>query len=926
MVALAVAGASAGEPAVSVRIDAALEDGGERIEGTVEISLVNDTGIPLETVSLWLYPERFRDPERGVTDRTVNWLYPDGPSSGGAGIESVSWNGEPLPDDALRRAPMPPGGVPADAPAIARVELPRALPPGARGLLSAGFSVEIPQRRSRFGRHDGAVMLAGGWFPRPLADLSGARPGLPPERIRVDVRLSLPAGRGAVLDDMVFEPAERRREISAEGMELDSLSLVVLDRMEIARRDLPWGEVIHVGREAPDPAPGWEDTGGIDENGLPRGLEAINRVDRVERALDLVERAAAMLRGSAPGCPLPERVVLVEVPTRDRLVQRGPEPLLLSDRIWRVVEAEQVLAFHDLALLREVGAALAAPAAAAADRGGDRYLAAEIVGARLARRYAREALGGKSSLRDLLGFAGFLPRIDNLLYSPQVPFREVYSPSPEEPDPFRDAPWRFMNRLPRGRRIQAKLEDLLGREESERLVADYLSGRSGLDRLLRRYLGDFAARFRAQWWGAYPSVGYRLGEVKDTPLPSGEVRHSAEVIREGAEIVEPVSVRFEDEDGRVGEVVWNGKGRRGEVSWCSPAPLERTVLDPHQRLVEDPALSGDHPIADNIEPLPWRPPLLTRLVIWGDAVAGEPHLGVGFAFRRQYDLTHSVHLSAHTDPRSYGASLSYLHHLGPKRTLNSRVWYLGPALGVTRYLDVEQAGAEIPERSLFEATTGWVGFSLGRSDIEYFWDPRQGTSFRLGASYAAGRADSGRAIHVGSASTRLFRLWTPRLGHTLALYGGLTAVAGDPAAADLPSLSDRQLLRGFALDESYGRLGAYLAAEYRHKIVDLAGCGVTTFIQFDRLQGALFAAGGTISRPAAGYDGLFSPGRVFTEVGYGLRLHTLSLGATQYLLALDIGVPITPLDRSYEMRRDDGTTVERTRPPWKLLFGITQTH
>ena len=55
-------------------------------------------------------------------------------------------------------------------------------------------------------------------------------------------------------------------------------------------------------------------------------------------------------------------------------------------------------------------------------------------------------------------------------------------------------------------------------------------------------------------------------------------------------------------------------------------------------------------------------------------------------------------------------------------------------------------------------------------------------------------------------------------------------------------------------------------------------------------------------------------------------LHLLSFGVAQYMIAFDLAWPITPSDRSYEVRQADGTIEQASRPPFKLVFGITQTY
>jgi hypothetical protein len=288
-------------------------------------------------------------------------------------------------------------------------------------------------------------------------------------------------------------------------------------------------------------------------------------------------------------------------------------------------------------------------------------------------------------------------------------------------------------------------------------------------------------------------------------------------------------------------------------------------------------------------------------------------------------VTNSLHLSGTHTPRRSGGSLYYLRHFGPKRTLNARSWYAGPVLGATRYHETERTGPEIPARSLAAATMGSVGLLVGRDDRAYFPDPRSGLAASASATWSFGRSDDDRTLHVGSAGLRIFGLASPALGHTFAMYGGVTAVVGDPVAAELSSLSSRQVLRGFELDETYGRLGFYAVAEYRHDLLDLSRVPKIVVIRLDHVQGALFVAGGTISWPR-GYDGLFQAERVFTEAGYGIRIHALAFGVAQGMLAIDLGVPITPLDRTYEATLADGSRAERSRAPFKLTLGITQTY
>ncbi|MCK9464156.1 MAG: hypothetical protein M0R80_31435 [Proteobacteria bacterium] len=909
----------------AIAIGAALSDDGDVVSGKVRIRVVNDTGEPLSSIPLWLYANRFADPEAQVTDRTSHWLYPKGVSAGGTAISSPAWNGVPLSASAIRFEPTPAAIRPEGTERVlVRVILPEPLAKGAEGELAVAFRTRIPERRGRFGRYRGTVSLGGDFFPRPLPDLTGRDPSLPPRLAAFSARLSIPGGSGAVIGDQVFPIANGRRTLETLDLRAESLPIVVMERMEISTAKMPFGEAVYVSARTRPGTYAWSDTR-TPENRVPASaIPDLGRVDFADRAFVVLASCAAELRGIAPEARLPARLVLVEIPAFDRLAQWSPGQLLVSDRLFGLIPFERALAFHDAALAQELGAALAAELSAG-EPPELRFLAAEVVGARVRELYVAAAHGRAESLKDVVGFAAFIPYVDNLLYAPEVPFREAYATSPEEEDPLRDAPWLFANDLPRGRRVLAKLEDLLGADAAAALVAEYAESDIGFGALLRERLGDRAARFEADWLGAYPKLNYRITRVADVPLGGGRFRHEVAVARDGAEAVEPLTVRMEDDDGARSDATWDGANPDTPAVWESSAPLDAVRLDPEGRLVESAELTDEHPLADDARPLPWRPPLLTRLLLWGDTETFEPNVQIGIALRRLYDVTNSIQLYGSYAPRSYGGSIGYYRYFGRKRTLNARTWYVGPSIGAVRVEETETASTALPDESRFAATIGTIGAVLGRDDRSYFPDPRSGMSFNAYLGYGFGRADGGDYVHEGKALARTFWLLSPRLGHVFALYGGAMAIVGRPPAAELPSLSNRLVLRAFDIDETYGRIGLYAVAEYRHDLIEFSGGRLPAASTFERLQGALFVGGGTTSSPA-GYGGMFTSDRLFAEVGYGLRLHMLAFGLSQYLIALDVAVPFWPGDRTYELEQADGAIEESARAPFKIVFGITQTY
>ncbi|MCP4677759.1 MAG: hypothetical protein GY854_20020 [Deltaproteobacteria bacterium] len=907
-----------------VVIHATLSEDGDVIDGTVELRITNDTGVSIGAIPLWLYPNRFRESGPNLDDRMIRWIYPSGESEGGIDIARPAWNGSSLSSGSIVLGHIPPpGNQHTKGKVIARVRLPAPLEPGATGTLRLDFRVEIPKRRGRFGRWKGVVSLGGGWFPRPLTDLTGQDTTIPPEPILADVRVELPARRGAVLHNQVFEWSEKKRAVEAGGLETDSLVLVVMDMMEIDTQTYEWGEAIHVHRDLRNKKPTWKDTRG-GEDDLAPGLKDLGETDISGRLFDVVGNTAQIVRKYAPGASVCERIVLVEIPAWDRLVQPGSGPVLVSNRIWRMVRVEQAMWFHDLAVARVVGAQLVWPVLHRIEGPLHRHITADVVGSRIAGSYSRDVHQASKTVAEMIGFASFIPTVDNLLYAPQVPFREVYSQSVEEPDYLRDEPWRFMNQLPRGKRILGKLEDLVGVDAAEQLVVRMLGENAAFEEVIAGSLGEDHQWFFDQWYGVYPQVNYRLGKIEDIPLGDGKIMHRVEVVREGEVIREPVTVRITDKDKIYEDVSWEGDGQRGVLEWISKAPVDQVQVDPKARLVEAAELTANHPLADNYEHLPWRLPMLTRFLIWGEVTSGDPYVQVGFSLRRRYDVTNSIAFGGLYTPRSYGGTVGYYRYFGPKRTLNARTWFLGPSLGVTRYRAVTEADPHLPEDTRFAATAGSIGFVVGRDNRSYFYDPRDGLAFYVRGGYSAGADDEGRAVQMGRLSSNFVGIASPAIRHVFALSIGAMGLVGNPTAAQLATLSMRQILRGFDVDETYGRVGMYVVGEYRHTLFDASHVPVPPMGWFDRFQGVLFVGGGTISKPS-GYTGLFEESRLYSEVGYGLRIHTLAFGVQQYVIALDFAWALTPLNRQMPIEQSDGSIVYQIREPFKIVFGIMQT-
>lgn len=83
-----------------------------------------------------------------------------------------------------------------------------------------------------------------------------------------------------------------------------------------------------------------------------------------------------------------------------------------------------------------------------------------------------------------------------------------------------------------------------------------------------------------------------------------------------------------------------------------------------------------------------------------------------------------------------------------------------------------------------------------------------------------------------------------------------------------------------------------------------------------------FAGAGTVSWPK-NRRGMFESNRVFTEVGYGLRVHAILAGLRHFVMGVDLAIPITPTTREYAVERADGSFEMKEHRPFKVVLAVT---
>lgn len=856
--------ASAAEP-MAIEVRAQLVDDGLRGTWRGEVRVAEGE----RGVRLWFYSERVADAPSAMNDRNARWVYPRERDLSELSVQEVQVDGV----EASSRF------VQVDEPERARefagVDLFIPMSPGVHQL-SLQFRQRVPERFGRFGRVGSTISLSGPWYPLVLrGDESSRQDDGFAFNATQDVELCADGDRDVLLGATQSRGCAR---VETRGAYVPALVADTLHvRTERARANTPQGAQVEAEVRIISTT-GLYHAPSANARGLER-LHDLSRVDVVGNVVQVVRDV--MLTALAAGLHVRSRVDVVLTPSRTELAATAPGWVLVSDRLYEIFPLEQVRALHDRALARSIFSRVVEPLGRH-DEVADRPWANDVRAVLLTDLDIVRQNGELTTTEDLIGWAGFHPVVDQLLYAPQVAFVDVLFGSVAEPDPFRENPWRARRPTARGRRILEHARDLMDEDAFRAWSRSLLAGEEGAREALARV--DANALARLPQWLRSPAleVNYRLGEVRSERTETGW-RHTVTVHRDGAHRVEPVEVRVIDRDGHAETGIWDGEsGETGHVVIETPARRRSVRIDPRSRLPQSPRLANGHPLRDDTDSLSFRPPIIQNLALSGSATELNLTGLLDVVVRRRYDTENTFGLRLTFDPRSYGGILRYVRGVGRSRDTNNRRGFVSLGLEVDRL------------RSSFAADSqgGWR-FGLlalgGYSDQRFFLDPRRGRA--IVGSLQTGfvqRDDDSTSLTMTPAIRGNYTLPLGLRG-ALVLVGGAAWVFGSPLASELPGLGGRFLLRGYQSDEAVGRGRFFAVAEARFTptgLSDLAWNGLH-LVWVREIQLAVFTGAGVVVDLIDGRSAAFG-----ADVGGGLRVHFDYGGIQPAVLAVDLAVPL----------------------------------
>ncbi|MFW5876603.1 MAG: hypothetical protein ACOCXM_07690 [Myxococcota bacterium] len=856
--------------AVNARVDS--EAG--VVEGALHASVEVPAGA--RAVRLWLYGDRLAVAPAALDEINARWIFPGERDRGGVSITEVRVDDVPVKPRLDRYPPGTPRGRD-----VAGSDLWVPVPDGAgRVGIRLRFTLRLPRRFGRLGRVGDRLTMAAPWYPLVVGE-DDTWDFEVPHRVRVE----LAGGGQGLLGSQRFE---RRTEVRSAG---PYVPLVVAPELHVRSQQVNGIEVRYIAPEAPYAHP----------DPSARGLDALHdvvRIDVVDQLGEQLEHVLATLR--MMDLPVPADVVtVVEVPSRTELAATAPGWTLLSDRAYQVFPLDAVRDFHHRtvrhALFRHQLSSGPRPEVARDRPWATDLRAALLVDLDLARR-ENEAL----TPRELLGWAGFHPLVDQLLYAPQVAFEDVYFGDMSNGTAFRDAPMVARRPTSTGRRILEMARDALGSETTADFARGLLSLQVPAPALLADVAPEHADRLPV-WLGA-PGlpVNYRLGEIDSEKVPQG-FRHRIEIIREGAPRPEPVEVEVEDEGGHREVSRWDGEGMRGVVEVTTPEPLDDVTLDPRHRLVQSAELAQGHPRGDDALRHPWRPPILRGIYLSASVSDRRLQGFVDFVMRRRYELDHGIGVRLESEPRSSSGLFRYIRKFGPRRHTNDRMAFVSAGI----------QGLRLHEEFTEEGQGGWrtdAIVSMGLDTHRYFIDPREGYYVTGSGRVGVVRQDDGDVEPTWSLSGRANGTWPLGLRTVVMLIGGAAYTGGAVLPGELPGLGGQQVLRGYEVDELVGRGRLFGVIEQRWTALSDLALNALHLAWVREIQLAWFAGAGAVFRPLDGRD---VGGGV--ELGAGVRFHFEYAGVQPGVLAVDVGVPLV---RQPQARRN--------RPPYTLRVTFDQ--
>ena len=701
-----------------------------------------------------------------------------------------------------------------------------------------------------FGYYKNVVTLQGGWHPYLPQFIDGNWNFLlspPKSSFRIHLSLDKSLTVMASAPPQLKSGQEGERTLLLEAKELPFFSLSIGEKVSVKEARVDQVDIIY---------------------------QALNRDSSYARqVVKIAKEAVSFFLEQAGPAPLPPvgpyastQLQLAEAYLYQDLTTAGSRILYLNSRLFKVFPV--LKRFHEASIARGIFLLLwreRLPNEEGWVTEGLAHLDAE--------EFMRHKYGGRSSMEQWLKPFAFIPLIDQILYSKDLPLRQIYFREAVPPIINEDIQF-FNHPRPEGTMIFSKLKNLLGPQTLNDSVSLYrrqlqLGESPSFRQVLFKTSRVDLDWFFDQWLTTNPVLDFGIDEIRRTEVDGGY--RTTIVIKKYGEGIEPLEIQVNEENGSEIPLVWDGKGERHEEVLFTPSQVASVELDPDKN-------SSDLNRLNNRIPAVWKI-LLNDYGITYDFQTKVISYRAGLLFQRVYDVRNRYRLDFSHSDRGNAYHVEETQTLRNNHVITAGLSYDSPITTESNtpeqpagYLHLKYS-LNYPDIPLFAGaiqrlTQTYPKFNIGLAYNQQFTGGAYYNSFLLGLDLRrtisfSNYHELGLRYFMGQSSGKLFE-------NSRFFLGG-----GDG-------------MRGYTPLAFEGENMSLISVEYRFPVFHETDLNFIGLAHFHTWQGAFFADTGTVTDSRNVFR--FSDYR--SDVGAGLRFFVDLFGFYPAVIRLDVAVPI----------------------------------
>jgi len=816
-------------------IVAAYSEEEHRIYGSEKISFTNDSDEPLSELYLFLYPNLYLERDPDIDQNLYKRAYPYAFNPGEQIITSIQdLKGQNLPyfPELFKKR------------ILMKIRLPTPIPPRRTFEFLVHFITVIPEKYGIFGHNRDLVTLQGGWHPY-LPQFSDGQWGflLPPPisrfRIRFTLNEHLNLLASSALEVESQEGSDLTYLLKADRLPYFSLSI----GKNLSKKEKKIGEIDLIYQF------------------LPRDRAYANQ------AMKTAQKAVAYFLEHSGPLP-PTRLQLAESYLYQDLVSAGSKILYMNNRLFKVFPL--LKRFHEASVARGIFLLLWREKLP-----WEESWLIEGLADLETERFMREQYGARPSLEKWLNPISFIPIIDEILYSKDLPFRQTYFKERVAPALNEDLQF-FNHPRPEGTTLFSKLANLVGHETVKRAVENYKENiQAGKEIPFREVLYRISGRkidwFFEQWLMASPALDFGIEKIEKEKVEEGY--RTTLTIKKHGDGVEPLEILAIEKNGSRIPLLWEGDQEKHQEVLITPSPISVIELDPDKD-------SSDPNRLNNRDPRLWKI-LLNRYGVSYNFNTGTLSYKAGLLFQPVYDNKNRIGFDFSHKEEGNASRIEFSHIFKNNHTLTLGLSYEGP-----------QTPRDKPPEE--PAGTVHVGYALSYPDIPLFANFIQRLTgrypkFSISLGYDQ-RFTGGEYENLLTATVDLRRVFAFSNHHEIGTRILIGQTFGSLFENSRFFLGGDERMRGFTPLRFEGDNIGLISVEYRFPILydtdlNLAGTALT-----HTLQGALFADAGTVTDSR----NVFQFTDYKKDIGAGLRWHLDFLGFYPALVRFDVAIPVGP--------------------------------